>query len=83
MVPVVLWYHSAQLDELYNFGFSRRRPQGRFSSWKKLLAPPAEAYFFLKRRYAAECAVLRAARAQNAALVEKNGAARMRSRGGG
>ena len=47
-----------------------------------LLAPPAEAYFFLKRRYAAECAVLRAARAQNAALVEKNGAARMRSRGG-
>ena len=38
--------------------------------------------FFLKRRYAAECAVLRAARAQNAALVEKNGAAHMRVRGG-
>ena len=60
MVPVVLWYHSAQLDELYNFGFSRRRPQGRFSSWKKAPSPSSKSPKFSKsaatRRSALRCA---------------------------
>ena len=38
---------------------------------EKAPSPSSRGLFFLKRRYAAECAVLRAARAQNAALVEK------------
>ena len=46
---------------------------------EKAPSPSSRGLFFLKRRYAAECAVLCAARAQNAALVGKNGAARMRS----
>ena len=38
---------------------------------EKAPSPSSRGLFFLKRRYAAECAVLCAARAQNAALVEK------------
>ena len=48
MIHMIHWYHSAQLDELYNFGFSRRRPQRRFSSWKKLLSLHQGPQNFLK-----------------------------------
>ena len=48
MIGMIGRYQSDQFEKLDNFGFPRRRPQRRFSSWKKLLSLHQGPQNFLK-----------------------------------